>query len=310
MNSDCMAVCETATADLPAALRPETYFDFTAHAFAHAGLFDGKGGVCGAIARIGSYARAWTARRIAGTGPDATVLRDVLPGGGACSGRFGVHVEPGAVFEPECVVGGSAPGGTIVVERGARVIGATVTLDGGDIVLGPETRVEPGAGLRGPLITGHGCEIRQGAYLRGGVILGDAVTVRGEIKNAVLMDRATFPHPSYVGDSLCGYGSHFGNQATTANFGIFDGILDGRPRRTLRMVSDARPLDLGLRKMGVCLGDHCQVGCNSVLDPATFLKPYTIVYALCRVPKGVYGPREILKNKPLEQGVIARVPFV
>jgi UDP-N-acetylglucosamine diphosphorylase / glucose-1-phosphate thymidylyltransferase / UDP-N-acetylgalactosamine diphosphorylase / glucosamine-1-phosphate N-acetyltransferase / galactosamine-1-phosphate N-acetyltransferase len=310
MNAEDIAVCKTATADLPAALRPETYFDFAAHAFAHADLFAGPGGVCGAIARIRTYAETWIARRLAQSTPGATLWRNALPGGGMCTGRFTVRLEPGAVFEPDRVVGGAESGGTLLVERGAQAVGATVYLDAGDVVLGAETCVEPGAGLRGPLITGQRCAIRQGAYLRGGVVLGDDVTVRGEIKNAALMDRAAFPHPSYVGDSLCGYGSHFGNQATTANFGIFDGILDGKPRQTLRLVCDARVYDLGLRKMGVCLGDHCQVGCNSVLDPGTFLKPYTIAYALCRIPKGIYGPREVLKNKPLEQGVIARAPFI
>ena len=47
----------------------------------------------------------------------------------------------------------------------------------------------------------------------GDIVTGDGCTFRGEIKNAVMMDKANFPHPSYVGDSLCGYFTHFGNQA-------------------------------------------------------------------------------------------------
>ncbi len=61
--------------------------------------------------------------------------------------------------------------------------------------------------------------------------------------------------------------------------------------------------------MGICMGDFSQVGCNCVSDPGTFLKPYTIAYALARISKGFYGPNEILKNKPLEHGVIERSPY-
>ena len=35
-----------------------------------------------------------------------------------------------------------------------------------------------------------------------------------------------------------------------------------------------------------------------------------IVYPLSRVPVGFYGPREVLKNKPLEHGVIERAPLL
>jgi len=59
----------------------------------------------------------------------------------------------------------------------------------------------------------------------------------------------------------------------------------------------------------VVMGDFSQVGCSSVADPGTFLGPYTISYALSRLTKGFYGPKEILKNKPMEHGVIERAPM-
>ena len=68
-------------------------------------------------------------------------------------------------------------------------------------------------------------------------------------------------------------------------------------------------IDIGQAKLGIIMGDYSQVGCSSVVDPGTFLKPYTISYALTRFTKGVYGPSEILKNKPIEHGVVERVPF-
>ena len=111
------------------------------------------------------------------------------------------------------------------------------------------------------------------------------------------------------GDSLCGFMTHFGNQATTANLGIFAGLVEGDKRKPLVVSCDGTDYDLGKPKMGICMGDFCQVGCNSVSDPATFLKPYTIVYALTRITKGFYGPNEVLKNKPMEHGIIERAGF-
>jgi hypothetical protein len=45
--------------------------------------------------------------------------------------------------------------------------------------------------------------VRTGARIRGNCILGDCVVVGGEIKSSILMDEASFPHQSYVGDSIC-----------------------------------------------------------------------------------------------------------
>ena len=95
----------------------------------------------------------------------------------------------------------------------------------------------------------------------------------------------------YCGDSLLGHCAHFGCGAVTANFPLFAG---SRPALTLR---GAR-YDLGRRKLGAVLGDHCQLGCGSVTEPGCLLAPNTHAYPLSRLPRGVYGPRELLKSRP------------
>ena len=72
---------------------------------------------------------------------------------------------------------------------------------------------------------------------------------------------------------------------------------------------DGKAYDLGGPKLGIILGDFSQVGCNSVADPGTFLAPYTIVYQLTRINKGFYGPNVLLKNKPIEHGVVEITPL-
>ena len=226
-------------------------------------------------------------------------------------GTFEIISEGAALFEPARIIGASfgTPRHSIYLGKDTRVIGADIYLENGSVFIGDGTTVEPGAAIKGPAIIGKNSVIRQGAYVRENSIIGDDCVIRGEIKNSVLMDKACFPHPSYVGDSLCGYGSHFGNQATTANFGIYAGAVAEEKQKTIVVQCGSDPVNLGTAKMGICMGDFCQVGCNAVSDPGTFLKPHTIVYALTRIPKGFYGPREVLKNKPLEHGIVERVPL-
>ena len=160
--------------------------------------------------------------------------------------------------------------------------------------------VEPGAFIRGPAIIDDHSTIRSGAYLRGNALIGKHVVLRCEVKNVVIMDKAEMFHPGYCGDSIIGYKGHFGNQVTTANLAMVNAD-------TQKIRHEEVTYDTGCRKVGVILGDEAQLGCSVVTDPGTLLGPRTIVYPLTRLPKGIYGPDEIVKNKPLEKGIVERV---
>lgn len=297
--------------EVPVDLRAETYFDFDAHQFEHQTLFEKTNSVYGAILSIHEYTTQWLEETIARKRNGVKVLRNETPKSSHTIGNFEVILEEGAVFEPARVVGSTIEGKcfSIYLEKGARVIGSDIYIDNDSIFIGAKTTVEPCVGIKGPTIIGKETEIRQGAYLRGDCILGNGCIIRGELKNVVMMDMANFPHPCYVGDSVCGYMTHFGNQVTAANMGIYQGLRDPDKCKSIILRCNGKTYDLGRPKMGVCMGDFSQVGCNSVSDPGTFLKPYTIIYTLTRIAKGFYGPNEVLKNKPLEHGVIERVPL-
>ena len=297
--------------NVPADLRYETYFDFDAHPFQHQSLIEQAESVYGAILGIDAYAVKWLADTIDKKRSSAKAFKNETPKPAHTIGNFEVLVEDGAVFEPVRIIGSLKEGVcySVYANKGSKILGSDLCLDKGSIYIGEGTTIESGVGIKGPTIIGKETEIRQGAYLRGDCIIGNNATIRGEIKNCVLMDLANFPHPSYLGDSLCGHMTHFGNQATTANLGIFAGLVPNDKRKPLVLGCDGKGYDIGKPKMGICMGDFSQVGCNSVSDPGTFLRPYTIVYALTRISKGFYGPNEILKNKPLEHGIIERDPY-
>jgi len=313
-TEEAVALEQLSPEEVPERLRPEFYFDFEAHPFTHSGLFqwEGVNSVVTALGATNKYASDWLSRELPPRAKVARLFEDNFPEPCQAVGHFLIVLEPGAVCRPAQIIGSPrterAPH-VLHLAQGARLVGASVFLEDGDIFIGEGTTVERGVGIKGPAIIGKDCEVRQGAYLRGDTIMGDRATLRGELKNTVLMDEANFPHPSYLGDSIVGYRTHFGNQATSANLGIFAGLYERADRPNLVMELDGARYDLGRSKVGVIMGDYSQVGCNSVADPATFLGPYTIVYSLTRIVKGFYGPREVLKNKPLEKGVIERAPL-
>ena len=311
MTNEVVKLKDVKKSDIPADFRAETYFDFEAHPFEHQQLFEQTDSVYGAILGIDEYATEWLSRTIAANRSSAKAFKNKTPKPAHTIGNFEVLLEDGAVFEPARIIGSTKNNVccSIYLAGDAKIIGSDIYLDKGSIYIGAETTVEPGVGIKGPVIIGKGTEVRQGAYLRGDCIIGDGCVIRGEIKNVLLMNKANFPHPSYLGDSVCGYMTHFGNQATTANLGIFAGLVPNDKRKPLVIYCNGRGYDLGKPKMGICMGDYSQVGCNSVSDPGTFLRPYTISYALSRISKGFYGPNEILKNKPLEHGIIERSPY-
>lgn len=142
-----------------------------------------------------------------------------------------------------------------------------------------DATVYESAYIGSPLIVDHGAEVRHCAFLRCPAIIGKGATVGNstELKNVILFDKVQVPHYNYVGDSILGYCSHMGAGSITSNL---------KSDRSLVVVHDRQTgegVETGIKKFGAMLGDHVEVGCNSVLNPGTIIGPNTTVYPLSRV---------------------------
>lgn len=307
--ADVLVLKDVKKEDVPNELKVETYFDFKKYPSIHEPLFTGEGvnSIMAVISGIGKYAKKWIADNIEAKKASAKQVKKEDLKGAQTIGEFEIWVEDGALFCPANVIGITKAGEKpyrLFVGKGTSMFGCSIFLNEGDIYIGESNTIEQSVGIKGPTIIGNKNEIRVGAYFRGNVIISNGAVLRGELKNVAMLDKANFPHPSYLGDSLCGYMTHFGNQATAANLGILQGIVESKDRKNIALNIGGKSYDVGTPKVGIIMGDWAQVGCNSVADPATFLAPYTIVYALTAIRKGFYGPNMILKNKPIEKGVI------
>lgn len=161
---------------------------------------------------------------------------------------------------------------------------------GEDIWVAKSATVFDSAYLHGPLIIDENSEIRQCAFIRGNAIVGKDCVVGNstELKNVVLFNHVQVPHYNYVGDSVLGFYSHMGAGSITSNV---------KSDKTLVVVKDrenGEEIETGLKKFGAMLGDHVEVGCNSVLNPGTVVCKNSNVYPLSPV-RGVVPPNSIFK---------------
>ena len=152
-----------------------------------------------------------------------------------------------------------------------------------------DAKVAKTACIVGPTIICKGAEIRHCAYIRGSVIVGENSIVGNstEVKNAIIFNNVQCPHYNYVGDSVLGEYAHTGAGVILSNV--------KSDKKNLNIKIDDEILETGLRKFGAIIGDHVEVGCNSVLCPGTIIFPNTNIYPLTRV-RGVISSNKIVKD--------------
>ena len=155
--------------------------------------------------------------------------------------------------------------------------------------------VAPSAFINGPAIIDEEAEVRHCAFIRGNAIVGKGAVVGNstELKNVILFNKVQVPHYNYVGDSILGFKAHMGAGSITSNV---------KSDKTLVVVKNGeKKMETGLKKFGAMLGDHVEVGCNSVLNPGTVIGPDTNIYPTSCV-RGCIPAGSIYKK----QGEIAK----
>lgn len=154
----------------------------------------------------------------------------------------------------------------------------------GLLVLGHESRVLPGVFIEGHVVIGARCTIGPNCFLRGATAIGDGCHVGQavEIKNSILMSRASVGHLSYIGDSILGEKVNFGAGTITANL-----RHDGHNHYSTVGVN---LVDTGRRKFGVIVGDGVHTGIHTSFYPGRKLWP-----GVCTSP-GEIVARDIIGN--------------
>ncbi len=160
---------------------------------------------------------------------------------------------------------------------------------GENIWVAKSATIYPSAYLGGPLIICEDAEVRHCAFIRGSAIVGRGAVVGNstELKNSILFDGVQVPHYNYIGDSVLGYKSHTGAGTITSN------LKSDKTLVTVRCGEEK--VETGVKKFGAMLGDHVEVGCNSVLNPGTVVGRNTNIYPLSFV-RGYVPENSIYKR--------------
>lgn len=179
--------------------------------------------------------------------------------------------------------------GDYICKLGETLDSAEYEKRGENIWIAKSAKVAPTASINGPAIIGKGTEVRHCAFIRGNALVGEGCVVGNstELKNVVLFNCVQVPHYNYVGDSILGYKSHMGAGSITSNV---------KSDKTLVTVNvNGEKVETGCKKFGAMLGDHVEVGCNSVLNPGTVIGRNSNIYPLSMV-RGYVNANSIYKK--------------
>ena len=180
--------------------------------------------------------------------------------------------------------------GELIPELGKKLDPEKYEYRGDSIWIAKSAKIHENVGaITGPCIIGENTEVRPGAFIRGKALVGNDCVIGNstELKNVIIFNHVQVPHYNYVGDSILGFYSHMGAGSITSNV---------KSDKTLVVVKDGEErIETGLKKFGAMLGDHVEVGCNSVLNPGTVIGRNTNIYPLSRV-RGVIPSDSIYKD--------------
>lgn len=168
-------------------------------------------------------------------------------------------------------------------------LGSDYTMIKENVWVGEGTEIAETASIKGPAIIGKNVEIRQCAFIRGNAVIGSGSVVGNstEIKNSFVFNNVQMPHFNYVGDSVLGYRSHIGAGVILSNVRSIPG--------NVKIHCGGETVETGLRKFSAILGDHAEIGCNSVLNPGTIIGRNSVVYPLSCV-RGCVPENSIYKG--------------
>ena len=180
--------------------------------------------------------------------------------------------------------------GAFITELGATLPAEEYEARDNNVWIAKSAKVAPTAFIGSNVIIGKNAEVRHCAFIRGNALVGEGAVVGNstELKNVILFNKVQVPHYNYVGDSILGYKAHMGAGSITSNV---------KSDKTLTVVKTPEGnIPTGLKKFGAILGDNVEVGCGSVLNPASVVGHDSNIYPLSSV-RGVVPANSIYKKQ-------------
>ncbi|MBK9014960.1 MAG: glucose-1-phosphate thymidylyltransferase [Saprospiraceae bacterium] len=153
--------------------------------------------------------------------------------------------------------------GSIFLEPGARVEGATLNATKGPIYIGKDAEVMEGALIRGPFSLGEEGVVKMGAKIYGPTAIGPYCVVGGEVKNIVMFSHSSKGHEGYLGNSVIGEWCNIGADTNCSN------LKNNWSEVKLWNYASGQIEQTDQLKIGLFMGDYSMCGINSMFNTGT-----------------------------------------
>ena len=151
----------------------------------------------------------------------------------------------------------------IFIEKGAKVMCASLNATDGPIYIGEDTVLMEGATIQGPFALCEHSSVKMGAKIYGGTTIGPHCKVGGEVANSVMMGYSNKGHDGYMGNSVLGHWCNLGADTNTSN------LKNNYAQVRLWDYDTEKFAKTGNQFCGLMMGDHSKCGINTMFNTGT-----------------------------------------
>jgi UDP-N-acetylglucosamine diphosphorylase/glucosamine-1-phosphate N-acetyltransferase len=151
----------------------------------------------------------------------------------------------------------------IFIEKGAKVMCASLNATDGPIYIGKDAVLMEGATIQGPFALCEHSSVKMGAKIYGGTTIGPHCKVGGEVANSVMMGFSNKGHDGYMGNSVLGHWCNLGADTNTSN------LKNNYAQVRLWDYDTEKFAKTGTQFCGLMMGDHSKCGINTMFNTGT-----------------------------------------
>ena len=151
----------------------------------------------------------------------------------------------------------------IFIEKGAKVMCASLNATDGPIYIGKDAVLMEGATIQGPFALCEHSSVKMGAKIYGGTTIGPHCKVAGEVANSVMMGFSNKGHDGYMGNSVLGHWCNLGADTNTSN------LKNNYAQVRLWDYDTEKFAKTGTQFCGLMMGDHSKCGINTMFNTGT-----------------------------------------
>lgn len=152
----------------------------------------------------------------------------------------------------------------IFLSEGASIQPGCIIMAGkGPVFIGPDSTIEAGSIIQGPVAICEGATIKMAARISDGTTVGPVCKVGGEVMNTIFHSYSNKAHDGFVGNSLFGQWCNLGADTNTSN------LKNNYSEVKLLDWKTKRPSEEGIQFLGTVMGDHSKTAINTQLNTGT-----------------------------------------